>query len=131
MTRPETIEDVDAYDRKAHVFIHVDPPYLTLDVEVGAALLKLIAAARNSDLFDVSEDGEFKVSVPLTEVELAQRLENAQRSWDYTEKDYEKVCDGERVESWRRHAIDRWAKDEGKPDIDWNEYDRFREGAEA
>lgn len=127
MSRPETIEDVPSYQRDPHTFIQVDPQFLTTDITVGAAILNLIVAARASDVFEVSEDGEFKVTLPLTDVEIQQRISAAQRSWDYDEADYEKVNNGEHIETWRKSAIDNWVKQEGRDPIDWSEYQEFRD----
>lgn len=126
MTRPETIEDIPDYRREDHTFIQVDPQFLTTDIAVGAAMLNLIAAARASEIFEVSEDGEFKVTVPLTDKEIETRVKDAQRSWDYDAERYEKACTGQEVPDYFRNSINIWAKDEGRDTIDWDEYDAFR-----
>lgn len=129
MTRPESVADLDEHERAPHEFVKVDLQHLTRDVTVGAAVLNLIEAARSSEHFSVDEDGLFVVSVPLTEAELQRKVESAQRSWDYTQTDYHAARDGAKhIESWRRHGIDRWARDEAQAPIDWAAHDETFEG---
>ena len=91
MARPETVEDLQEHERKAHEFVRVDPQFITTDVAVGAALLTLIDVARKSSAFVVDEDGQFLISVPLTTAELDSRLRTAQRMWEYHRDEYAKA----------------------------------------
>lgn len=121
MARPETVEDLQEHERKAHEFVRVDLKFLTADVAVGAALLTLIDVARKSSAFVVDEDGQFLITVPLTTGELDSRLRSAQRSWEYNRDDYAKAtADVNSVETWRRSTIDYWAKGEGLDPIAWD-----------
>ena len=120
MTRPTTVDDLTDYKKKPHEFLSLEITYLTRDVKVGAAALALIQAVRESEAFVLSEDGEFKVTVPLTEAELESRVKSEQRSWDYTRDDYEHAVNGTKtIETWRRYAIDEWAKREDRDPINW------------
>lgn len=121
MARPETVDDLQEHERKAHEFVRVDLQFITTDVAVGAALLTLIDVARKSSTFVVDEDGQFLITVPLTTDELDSRLRAAQRSWDYNRDDYAKAtADVNAVEKWRRTGIDYWAKGEGLTPIAWD-----------
>lgn len=124
MARPETVEDLQEHERKAHEFVRVDPQFITTDVAVGAALLTLIGVARKSSAFVVNEDGQFLISVPLTTAELDSRLRTAQRMWEYHRDEYAKAAaDVNAVEAWRRSSIDYWAKGEGLDPIAWDATD--------
>jgi hypothetical protein len=123
MARPTTIEDVDEYLKAPHTFITVDLQFLTRDIAVGAAVLNLINEARRSVEFSFSEDGEFKVTVPRSDAELAAALRSAQRSWDHGEELHAKVVDGGDIETWQRGAVNRWLKAEGREPIDWDRID--------
>lgn len=124
MSRPESIQDLADHEKTPHEFFRIDLQHLTRDVAVGAAARELIDAARRSEYFDVDEDGQFLVSVPLTEAELRLKVESAQRSWDYNRDAYEAALVGSRkVESWHRYSVDQWAKSEGLESIDWATHD--------
>ena len=132
MSRPEVFEDLSEWDRKDHTFLDVSREYITEDVTVGAAVLALIDACRKSDVFTVSEDGEFKVSLPMTATERENALKNAQNTWDYREKTYNNLYAAERqVESWARYQIDNWAKEEGLEAPDWERHDALFEAVPA
>lgn len=123
MARPSKVADLADHEARSHEFIRIDPQFLTRDVRVGAALLNLIEAARQSDGFELDEDGTFTVSVPLTDEELAQRVKNAQRSWDFAQESYSKALSDEPLASYYRHTVDAWAEREGNTPIDWEQYD--------
>lgn len=124
MARPQTAEDLSAYERAPHEFVKVDLQFLISDVTVGAAVLALVDAARRSEYFHVDEDGQFLVTVPLTDAEVVRKIESAQRMWDHNRDDYVAALEGTKpLEVWRRATIDQWAKNEDWDAIDWAAHD--------
>lgn len=125
MTKPQTIEDLPRHEREPHRFAQIDLTYLTVDLDLAAALLAVVAAARKTTEFEVSEEGnEIMISFPLTEKEMGQKVAAAQRIWDYQRERYDALYTGtEKVESWARYQVDRYAEDEGLEAPDWDRHD--------
>lgn len=124
MSRPETIGDLETYERAPHDFVRVDPQYLTRDVKVGAALLALIDAARSAEGFVIDEDGTFTVSIPLSDDEVQKKLSTAQAAWDNNQTKYTEAREVTKlVPPYLRWAVDAWAKKEELPAIDWEAHD--------
>lgn len=122
MSRPATVADLSSYDTDDHDFLHADLNYLTRDVKVGAAVLTLISACRESDAFTVKEDsGSITVTVPLSADEKLKRLRTRQKSWDDRADWYARaVADPEgTVTEWWKPYLDSWVLEEGRTPIAW------------
>lgn len=118
--RPKTVDDLEEYYVRDHKFVEVDPQYLTLDLKVGTAVLALIAACRESEVFTFSEDGEILVSLPRTAAEKLKALRERQDSWDFAQHLYEQaVACPEEFKTDFRFIADNHANAEGLPAIEW------------
>ncbi|AYD87337.1 hypothetical protein SEA_VALENTINIPUFF_36 [Microbacterium phage ValentiniPuff] len=131
MARPTTHADLSSIHTDPHVFVHIDPQFLTTDIAVGSAILALIDVAQKAELLNVSTDGAYIVSIDRSVEELDRALKHAQAAWDRDEVELQKVYDGEEVPSWRRFSLEQHAKAEGHDPIDWAEYDEHRAKVEA
>jgi hypothetical protein len=120
--RPRTFADLEDFNTAPHEFIKADPQFVMRDIAVGHAFLALLEALRTSPEFDLTEDGEIKATVPLTEEEMTAKLRSAQSSWDASKAWYEQA-EEKHVESWKRYSINAWARREGLEPIDWEQHD--------
>lgn len=85
MTRPESHEDLDAYERRGHNVATIPSTYITKYPSLGQHLLAALAEAERLGL-EVNED---MIVIPLTAEELDGKLKDAQRHWDQGKAQYE------------------------------------------
>lgn len=118
MSRPETIDDIDDYARAGHVVATIPPDHITAFPSLGQHLLAALAEAERLGLARVGND----IVIPLTDDELAEKLSNAQRHWDYQRESYEMWIAGtipvDGMKSYREALAAQHAKREGLPLLD-------------
>lgn len=116
-TRPEHFTDLEGTDARPDAFLELNTHLITHDTTVGAAALTLIEACRNSEHFNVSEDGEFKVTRPLNEEEQERALRQAQREYDRETELIEKVLAGEPIYKYASWQVPHIARARGIHDV--------------
>ncbi|MEO5317634.1 hypothetical protein PV761_03435 [Arthrobacter sp. CC3] len=92
MTRPTSPADLEDYQTRGHRVATIPSDYITRYPSLGQHLLAALAEAGRLGL--AIEDGE--IVIPLTETELDNKLQSAQRSWDAGKELHDKyLADGE------------------------------------
>lgn len=92
MSRPAVAADIDAYYLKGHTVAVIHSENLIRYPSLGKHLLASLAEAAHLGL----EVGEGEIIIPLTDEEIARKIETEGRSWDFGKEAYEKYLnDGE------------------------------------
>lgn len=129
MSRPTKFEDLDPYDQQGRTVATFDPAHsLGLPRKTLVHLLKTIESMDKNvadgvlDKEGDDKDGqEITYRLRPTEKDRERKLRQAQFTWDRSRERYEEaLVDPCSAPDWARWDIDRWAKQEGKPAIDWS-----------
>ena len=116
MSRPEKFEDVPEWEQRAVEIVQIDVGEIIQYASPAfvSAAMNLIAIAE-AEGYEVSRDGEWKITRPKNAEEQDRLLKSVQSSWDYDKKKYDAAMAGEELDNfWERHT-DKFAKDEGLP----------------
>lgn len=128
MSRPTKFEDLSTYDQQGLKVASFAPSlFLSLPRKTLIRVLKALESLDVSvadGLLDKEgsiDDGEDVVyRLRPTEEDRARKLRGAQLDWDRTKEWYEEAqVDPASVPDWKHWSIKQWAKEEGKPAIDW------------
>lgn len=116
MARPEKFEDLIEYQQRSIQIADIDVGEIVQYASpmfVGAAM-NLIAIAE-AEGYEVSREGEWKITRPKNKEERDRTLQSQQNSWDYDKRRYDEAMAGEKLdEFWARHTV-KFAKAEGLP----------------
>ena len=128
MSRPTAFEDLSPYDQRGQEVASID--YATLFSLSWKTIVRVLKAseALNREVEDgrLVKEGEaakndtVSYKLQLTDEEREQKLLAEQRRWDALKARYEDaLTDPDSVPQWARYGVNLWAKEEGKPAIDW------------
>jgi len=116
MARPETHADIADDNRYVEV-----ARFQTRELDDKPALMKLYS--QFADLV-LSTQGRIEkdyygvsVRMPKDAAQLDDQLKSDQYTWDDKQKGYNQAQRNEFVPSYRRESINRWAREEGFPEI--------------
>lgn len=130
MTRPTKFEDLSDYDQQGRMvatFNHAD--FLSLPQKTLIRVLKTVESL-DKDVADgvldktggIDSGEDLVYRFQPTEKDRERKLRSAQYSWNRSKELYEKaLTDPDSVARYMRWNVDDWAKNEGKPAIQWSD----------
>lgn len=130
MSRPTAFEDLSPYDQRGQEVASFDYTTLfSLSRKTVIRVLK-VSEAMDQEVEDgnLVKEGDAKKNdtvsyrLRLADEEREQKLLTEQRRWDALKERYEDaLTDPDSVPQWVRYSVDLWAKEEGKPAVDWGD----------
>lgn len=118
MARPSMHEDLEDYQRQGHLVASIPTDYITRFPTLGVHLLNALIEA---ELLGLEVDGG-QIRLDRTTEELDEALAAAQRNWDNIQGYYDRATETPWFdEEYRRSWVDRHAKENGLPAIQWRQ----------
>lgn len=124
MARPSNFSDIAEWQRRPDTVASIDLSLVDLTIESAPVFAKVAELGQLLEAcgLNVQMDGsKLKADRSKTPAQLTNMLIKEQADWDRSRKRYlEAIEDPSSVEDkWIRDSIDRHAKDEGLPAIEW------------
>lgn len=124
MARPSNFSDIAEWQRSPDTVASIDLSLVDLTIESAPVFTKVAELGQLLEAcgLNVKMDGSrLKADRSKTPAQLTNMLIKEQADWDKARKRYlEAIEDPSSVEElWIRNSIDRHAKDEGLPAIEW------------
>lgn len=130
MSRPTAFEDLSPYDQRGPEVASID--YTTLFSLSRKTIVRVLKASEALDQEvedgnlvkegDAKKNDTVSYRLCVAEEEREQKLLTEQRRWDAFKARYEEaLTDPDSVPQWSRYGVNLWAKEEGKPAIDWGD----------
>ncbi|GAA1412079.1 hypothetical protein AUR04nite_00050 [Glutamicibacter uratoxydans] len=124
MARPSSFSDVDAWRRSDDNIASIDLTSVELSAKTALVYVKVAELGELLEACGLKVEmsgAGLKATRAKSPLELTRMLEAEQKSWDEARKKYlEAIQDPASIENdWLRQSIDRHAKNEGMPPVEW------------